>query len=148
MSAHAFGVRVCPCSIRMARSIGRQSWCRICFCMALGLPHISSSLQAFLYTVLQWNLGVRVSQQPKKRILNIHDHDPCSTTSDPKEDLNVVLCLWLKEVLWILMELKPRNWLVCLWSWWPRGVSLRPLMLVLRREKEKETEGCPWGSFL
>lgn len=56
-------------------------------CMALGLPLISSSLQAFLYTVLQWNLGVRVSQQPKKRTLNIHDHDPCSTTSDPKEDL-------------------------------------------------------------
>lgn len=52
--------------------------------------------------------GSKVSQQPKKRILNIHDHDPCSTTSDPKEDLNVVLCLWLKEVLWILMELKPR----------------------------------------
>ena len=117
-------------------------------CMALGLPHISSSLQAFLYTVLQWNLGVRVSQQPKKRTLNIHDHDPCSTTSDPKEDLNVVLCLWLKEVLWILMELKPRISLVCLWSWWPRGVSLRPLMVVLRKEKEKEAEGCPWGSFL
>lgn len=69
---------------------------------------------------------------------------PCSTTSDPKEALNVLLRLVVKgrsvdpygaqakNLTCLLVVVGDQEELVC--THW---------MVVLRKEKEKETEGCP-----